>query len=150
MKVSHLFEMATSSQFNSGWLKSTKAKELVKAFKAGEETYEFENGRTFKMTSKVTSTQLTKGTIIFASYNSTNQGARIYEVLGFTVTTKKYGESGVKYDSIKDVFKAAGVSSLKALEDAEGKNEYGMRTYLVVKDLEDGDEGPWFYLYKGG
>lgn len=144
-----LTEMATSRQFTSGAWKSSDAKQMVKDFKNGKETYEFKNGDTYKFVKSVASNKLEKGMVVMASYNSSNQGAQIYEIKGFTDSVEKYGESGVKFDSINDVFKANKVTSLKALMDLEDKNEYGRHTYMVIKDLEDQSEGAWFYLYKG-
>lgn len=144
-----LTEMAASHKFSSGFMKSSDAKQMVRDFKDGKETYEFKNGDTYKFVKSVAGNKLEKGMVVMASYNSTNQGAQIYEIKGFTDAVEKYGESGVKFDSIDAVFKANKVTSLKALMDLEDKNEYGRHTYMVVKDLEDNDEGAWFYLYKG-
>lgn len=148
-KNADLTEMAASYKFSGGAFGGAQGKQMVKAFKDGQETYEFKNGDTYKFVKSTASNKLEKGMVVMASYNSTNQGAQIYEIKGFSDAVEKYGESGVKFDSIDAVFKANKVKNLKDLMALEDKNEYGRHTYLVVKDLEDGDEGAWFYLYKG-
>lgn len=132
-----LNEMADISKFNSGWLKEPEAKALVKAFRAGEVTAEV-NGQSYKASKKVTATSLKKGQVVFGSYNSTNQGAQIYEILGFQA-----GDDGPTFDTVKQLLAHYEVVSLRELE---AKNS-GAK--LVVKDIADGSQGPWFYIYKG-
>jgi hypothetical protein len=137
-----LTEMAASRKFTSGGMKSSEAKMLVKQFKAGEETYDMKDGRQFQAKKAVKGDMLEKGMIVLASYNSTNQGAQIYEVLGFTAPGD---DSKPVYDTAKQAFKACKVASLRALSTL-GRDE---RSQVYVKDLEDGDEGGWFYPYEG-
>jgi hypothetical protein len=138
-----LAEMAASRSFTSGYMKSSNAKALVKAFKAGEETYEFKNGRSFKADKAIRGDKLETGMVVLASYDSTNQGAQIYEVLGFTDPTVELDDP--KFKTAKEAMTACKVTSLKALSNL-GQGE---ASKMVVKDLEDGDEGAWFYAYNG-
>jgi hypothetical protein len=39
------------------------------------------------------------------------------------------------------------VKSLADLETKQDLLEYGFHSYMVCKDLNDGQEGPWFYLH---
>lgn len=104
----------------------------------------------FRIGNPIRGNLLKRGMKVAASYNSTNQGTDYVEILGFTNNKAKYGESGVQFNSVKDIFRSLrGVSSLKGLEEYDDKNEYGYSHYMVVRDLEDGQSGPWYYLYKG-
>lgn len=142
-------EMAASKYFTSGGAKSRQAKELVATFRKGQETYEIPNGPTFTAKKTVKADDLAKGMLVLASYSSTNQGAQVYEILGFTDDDKKYGEGGVKFNSARELYKAKKVTNLKDLEALQNKNEYGMHSYMVVRDIEDKEEGAWFYPFKG-
>lgn len=133
-----LTEMAAIGDFSSGWLKGRKAKDLVAAFKGGEETVDLSDGSKFKAVKKVAGQQIAKGMVVLASYNQYNQGAELYEILG---VSDKDDEDKVKYDSVKDAMKAHSVETLKELEEVD--------CHLVVRDLEDGQSGGFFYLYKG-
>lgn len=93
---------------------------------------------------------LKTGDKIVVSYkNSGRVNSFKAEVLGFTGDDKKYGDGGVKFKSQKEMLAHYSVKSLKALEELQNKNEYGMHSYMVVKDLDSGDSGPWLYPYKG-
>ncbi len=98
---------------------------------------------------RVSSKSLKPGDIIGATYKATNEGADVYEFIGFSGTEKEYGEGGKKYNTLKEVFESEGVHSNKELEEKQDKNKYGNETYMIVKDLETGEQGPWFYLFKG-
>ena len=140
MKFSeYLNEMAKSKEFSSGWLKSKDAIDLVKAFKKGEETYELKDGTTFKFTKNIIGSKLEQNQTVLAHYNGNNQGADIYEIKGFTDAK----DEKVNFKSVKELFAKYEVNSLKALE---GVSE---DLYMVVKDLESGEEGAWFYIYNG-
>lgn len=138
-----MHEMANIGDFSSGWLRSRKARELIAAFKGGEETADLKDGSKFRATKQISAIQLVSGMVIMASYNLSNQGAEIYEFKGVTGTE---GGDNAKYDSVKAAMKAAGAKNLKELE-AKGGDGEGYR--LVVKDLEDGNEGGFFYLFRG-
>jgi hypothetical protein len=88
----------------------------------------------------VPATALKKGMRVLAQYKSYNEGEDRVEVLG--IAKGNSGEGGVEFDSVRDAMKAAGVTSLRALE---GMDDY----FLVVRDLPYGDSGPWYYLFKG-
>lgn len=145
-----LNEMAASHKFSSGFMKTSAAKEMVSLFRAGKETFDLKNGDSYKAVKKrLQGNMLEAGMLVMGSYNSTNQGADLYQILGFTGDEEKYGSGGVKFKSAKELLTHYKVSSLKALETLQDKNEYGYHSYIVVRDLEDGDEGPWFYPYNG-
>ncbi len=103
---------------------------------------------------------LAKGMRVQAWYRQHNEGVEYYEILGVTDDDVKYGEGGVKFDSVRAALEAKGFTTLAGYEkaykarmrDQDGKfieSEYGKELYLVVKDLESGEEGAWFYLYHG-
>jgi len=107
------------------------------------------NKGTYVSVKNIQGRTLSKGMVVLGSYNAYNQGADLYEVLGFTSDEDKYGEGGVKFDSVKDLFKYYGVKSLRALEELQNQNTYGYSSYMMVRDLHDGDEGAWFYIFEG-
>lgn len=139
-------EMAAIGDFSSGWLKSRQAKELVDKFRAGQTTADLADGTKFKAVKSIKATSLVAGMMIMASYNSSNQGASLYLFKGVTGAE---GGDDVKYGSVKEAMADAGVKTIKELElkADEGDGDSGYR--LVVKDLENGHEGGFFYLYKG-
>lgn len=137
---------------SSGFLKNPGARAAVDAAKGGEIIHTKKGN--FKATKSIKSTELKPGDIFMGSYNQVNQGANIYEFLGITDDSTKYGEQFEKngkiaFKTVKECLKYYKVSSLKALEDLQDKNEYGYHSYMCVKDLIDGDEGAWFYLFRG-
>lgn len=134
-----LTEMAAAGEFSSGWLKRNQARELVRAFRDGDETFDLKDGTKFKAVKSVLGSKLQKGMTVFASYDKYNQGANVYEIKGFVDE-----KTDKRYDSIQTAMKALGVSSFKALEDL---NTADVR--MIVKDLVDGDEGPFFYVFEG-
>jgi hypothetical protein len=143
-------EMAKSSDFKSGFLKDKGSIELVRALKAGEETFELEDGRVFSFKRKINALSLKKGMLVVGAYNSYNQGADLYEIIGFTDDSSAYGENPSKiFRSIKELFMFYNVKSLKQLEVLQSTNEYGYHTYLIVRDVERNVRGPWFYPYEG-
>lgn len=131
-------EMANIRNFSSGWLKSAQAKTLVAQFRNGKETADLKDGSKYKAVKTLAASDLAKGMVVMGSYNAYNQGAEIYEIKG--VTGDDRDNDDVKFDSVKDAMRAAGVKSIKAL----GNASEGYR--IVVKDLEDGDEGAFFYI----
>lgn len=104
---------------------------------------DFEYGR------KVRGNTLKRGMLLAAYYNNFNEGTDFIEILGVTGNDQKYGEGGVKYNSVKECFQANGVRSLKQLEEKDSENEYGYGHYLVAKDLIRGESGAWYYLFEG-
>jgi hypothetical protein len=133
-----LTEMAKASSFMGGAFKRRQAREMIQAFKAGEETFDLSNGDSYKAAKKLNGGALQAGMVVFAVHDKYNTGAQLYEILGFSEGSDR---EDVKYKSVKEAYKAHGVSSLKALEDKEVR--------LVVKDLEDGDTGAFFYIFEG-
>ena len=97
--------------------------------------------------STVPAALLSKGMKVVATYgNHNNRGEDRVEILG-VAADNRHGEEGVKFNSVRDAMKDAGVSSLRALEALE--KETGVGYYLVVRDYPMGDQGPWFYLFQG-
>lgn len=143
----NLVNEVSIDDLSSGAAKSRNALDIVADAIAGE-PIETKNG-TYKVTGRVNGLGLSKGMVVLATYNSHNQGSRLYEILGVTGHEEKYGEGGVKFNSVKECLQHYNVNSLKELEDLQDKNEYPNHSYLVVRDLNDNDSGPWFYLYKG-
>jgi hypothetical protein len=150
-------EMAAVSKFTSGMWKSREARQLVRDFKDGETTIDLENGDTFKAVKTVKGGAIAKGMTCIAHYDKYNQGCDLIEILGVTDNDAKYGDGGVKFNSVKDLMKAKGVSSLNALEkfqddatDKDGKKlAYGHHFYIVAKDLARNESGAWYYLSEG-
>ena len=137
---------------SSGLFRSPQSLAAVTAAKDGE-IITTKKGN-FKPIKSIKSTELKPGDIFLGSYNAYNQGADIYEFLGITDDSTKYGESFKKsnkiaFKTVRDCLKYYKVSSLKALEELQNENEYGYHSYMCVKDLLNGDSGAWFYLFKG-
>lgn len=142
-------EVIDVKDLSSGMHRSPKAREKVKDVTSGKDSVAIKK-KEYQSTGKsVRHTDLKKGMVVLASHDKYNQGAEIYEILGFTGSEKQYGDGGVKFDSIKDVMNTEGVKTLKELEDKQNKNKYGFHTYMVVKDLNTNESGPWFYLFEG-
>lgn len=150
MKLNEVLNAVSVHDISSGARKSREATELVKSAHAGEVAVTVNDGKVAYQAQKkgLAASDLEKGQIVLASHNSYNQGAQIYEILGVTDNDAKYGDGGVKFDSVKALMKAKGVNSMTALVHYQKDNakEYGYHFYLVVKDLDDGDHGAWFYL----
>ncbi len=148
-EASELDEMPSVSDLNSGMYRSGNAASGVAQVRAGNDTVNLSDGRKFRSVGPVKSPALVAGTIMMASYNSYNQGADVLEVLGYS-TTKD--EDTANFASLKDAAKAFGVKTLNALEDAVNAANgggYGGGIHMVVKDLEDGKSGGWFYVSQG-
>ena len=130
MKLQDLFEMPMKG-FNPGWRDDHPS-----GFRVGK---------------IVRGNMLKRGMKLSAAYSLHNEGTDYIEVLGFTGNKEKYGEGGVKYNSVKDIFRAhRGVASLKQLYELDRQNEYGYQHYLCAKDLNKGDTGCWYYLNDKG
>jgi len=138
---------------SSGFLKTPEARKNVADFYAGRISVRLSNGREYHAGAKLNGTQLVKGMLVAAAYSSTNQGCDLYEILGVSGTDQKYGEGGVKYNSVAEALrdnKASNLTQLQAVEDdVEKEKGYGHGFYLWVRDLDSRDQGPWFYLYRG-
>lgn len=142
-------QIVSTEQMRSGFMRSRESLSFVDAFYRGEAVVELQPNRYFTFDRRIKGNTLAKGMFVAASYNQYNQGIEFCEILGFTDIDKKYGEGGVKFNSVKEVFNHFKVSSLKALENVGEDLGYGHSVYLVVKDLETEESGPWFYLYEG-
>lgn len=114
-------------------------------------TYHVRAGKVYRAVKNVQGKSLTAGMVVLASYDAGfNCGVNMYEVMGLTNDDVKYGEGGVAFSSVKELLAAKGVVSLRDLEELQDHNpEYGQTSYLVCKDMNTGEWGAWFYLYKG-
>ena len=126
----------------------------MKLIKELNEDFRDDTPPNFRIGKMVRGNMLKRGMKVSASYSSVNEGTDYIEVLGFTGNDQKYGEGGVKYNSVKDMFRANRVNSLKHLEQKDDQNEYGFHHYMVARDIDPaadkkGDEGPWYYIFKG-
>lgn len=146
MKVQELFEMAKAHEFTSGAAKRKSAVKLATEFKRGKGTFELSDGRVFKGAGIIGPARLKKGDITLASHNKYNQGAQLYQVLGFTKGDKESGsrDETPYFNSAQEALDAYDADSL---EDLENNPTADVR--LVVKDLEDGTSGAWFYIHNG-
>lgn len=135
-------EMAAAGSYSSGVFNRKEAKSMIQAFKDGEETFELKNGDEYKAAGRTTGSQLKKGDIVFAVHDQHNTGAELYQIIGFGK------DSTVKYDSVKAAYAGTGVKTLKALEAFNDKNPKD-EVRLIVKDLNDGDQGDFFYVSQG-
>ena len=104
---------------------------------------------------RILAKSLIAGMKINTTHNDVNQGDDDYEFLGFTDDKQKYGQdinsdtAEVKFKSSKELLKHYGVKTFKALEELQDENEYGLQSYMIIRDLETNEVGPWFYLFKG-
>ena len=142
-------EIRTIEDFDEGYWRERRRK--WQALEMGEVAVEVE-GKSLMASGMVRGNSLEKGMVVLGRHGDHYD---LYEVLGISDKTEKYGNGGVAFDTVKEAFKSAGVRSLKALEDAEGSGEeYGHGYYLWLRDLgsvpEGVDrEGGWGYLYNG-
>ena len=116
------------------------------------------NDTDFEAGKNVRGNMLKRGQALRMSYLSNHDRRKFHvwvEVLGFTDKKQKYGESGVKYNSVKEMLAANNVRSLKQLDELDSENEYGYHHYMVLRDLTDDvitiNEDKTFnaYLYNG-
>lgn len=142
--------VVTSNELMSGFLKDKKTIIKVNDFYNAKVNVKLSNGKVYKFKRRVTGTGLVKGMLLACSYNSTNQGVTFDEFLGITDDKSEYAEKPKTiFNSIKECLQTYKVSTLKGLEELQNKNKYGFQSYLICKDLESGEQGPWYYLFKG-
>lgn len=130
---------AKLSDMRSGYTKSRKALDVVASVTKGGEDLELPNGTTFTSAGSVLASRLKVGMTVLATYNSSNQGADLVEIMGVIV---EQNDNKTTRQSVKEALAAIGVTSLKSVP-----GEYDIR--LEVADVEDGDYGDWYYLYEG-
>ena len=137
----------------SGFMKAPDSIAGAKAVADGSEPVTLNNDRTYKAVKRLNGTQLKRGDVVLARYNSFNQGVDICKVIGVTDMESKYGEGGVKFNSVKEAMQHYDVRNLKGLEALSKDMEYGHGCYLYVEDMEDVEHqhkrGPWYYLMDG-
>jgi FAD synthase len=149
MKLKELLkEVYNIDELSSHASKSKKTIQKVREVTSKKENVIVDD-KEYKVVRSLQHSELKKGMIVLATYNAYNQGAEVYEILGLTDDDEKYGEGGIKFDSVRELLKNKNAKSLKELEDIQSKNKYGYHSYLYVRDLNDKEEGPWFYLYNG-
>lgn len=138
-------EMAAANKFQGGAFARKAAKQMIAAFKAGEDSFELDNGDEFMFDKPTNGGSLKKGDVVFAVHDKYNTGAELYEVLGFGGDDEK-----VKYDTVKAALAGTGTKSLKELEEYNSNQKSrDDEVRLIVKDLNDGSSGAWFYLHGG-
>lgn len=125
-----------------------KFKAVIKAIKSGE-PIQIQH-KNYIPKGQVHGPNLKTGQKVIAFYSKYNLGLDIYEIRGVTGAEQKYGEGGVKYNSVKEAMQAHQASNLRELEAIQAQYEdYGHNFYIVVKDLIDGGTGPFLYLFEG-
>lgn len=105
----------------------------------------------------LTGKQLVKGMKVAAYYDASSFGfgCDTVEILGVTGDDQQYGKGGVKFDSVEAALKYYNCKTFEMLEATQNEHEYGYHSYLYARDLfktndlDEYNEGPWYYLYNG-
>jgi len=133
-----------------------KIKERLRNQKLNEAKYYRGYDRdNFRVGKKVKSNDIRRGMKLAIGQGRGDYLPLYVEVLGFTGNDQKYGEGGVKYNSVQEIFRVTrGVSNLKQLEQHDSKNEYGYAHYMIARDIDPtstikGEEGAWYHIHKG-
>lgn len=102
-----------------------------------------------KQKTVVRGSNLSKGMLLSASYNRFNEGTNYVEILGVICKPVDDYADPTKpdFDSVREAFKAAKVSSLPDLEKKARDDNKMYR--LLIRDLCDNDTGDYYYLYDG-
>jgi hypothetical protein len=124
---------------SSGASKDRDAIDSVSRVRGGHQTVTI-GGIEYKASGSVKSTTLKVGDKFLNSYNSYNQGADAYELVGFNTN----GGDDVEFTSLKEV--SASVGGAKNLKELSDKAD---NVSMIVKDLEDGSQGAYLYLSQG-
>lgn len=102
---------------------------------------------------EISGKDLRKGMKVAAVYKAMNEGIDFVEILGVTGIDQKYGDGGVKYSSVAEACTAEGVRGVAGLEKkmaaASKERGYGHHFYLVLRDINNGDTGAWYYPFHG-
>ena len=107
-------------------------------------------GKKYKAGSPVKFSQLTPGDIVYYTYrNGGRVNSEVFKFEGFSNMEEKYGDSGVKFRTWKDLANHYKVSNLAAAKALSDEKEYGYGFYMCG-DFGGGDKGCYFYIYKGG
>lgn len=145
--IKECIEEIDVNDLSSGMLKTKHS--TVKDVLSSGEVIETKKGK-FKPVKPIKSGNLKKGDYFLGYYSKYNQGADIYKFNGFTGDETAYGEGKITlYSSLKDLLKKYNVKKLSELEALQNENEYGYQSYMNVTDVDSGETGSWFYLYKG-
>jgi hypothetical protein len=115
--------------------------------------------RYFRFLRPISYRSMKVGNIYGDSYHATNAGYDVFEFLGYSDIDEKYGEGGVKFQSINEVYRKYGVRSLQALTDKcyeiakrnYGTDAYGHDIYMWEKFLEETmpEPGGYYYIFEG-
>lgn len=90
-----------------------------------------------------------KGDVVSIDTDSIhNEWSDIVEFIGFSDIEQKYGESGPKFDTLKDLKAHYNVRSVKALEALADEKEYGHVPNAIMRPV-DGSQTYMAYLYNG-
>ena len=147
-------------KLNSGYARNRESRDLVQSFLNGDIYVKTSTG-IYAAVESLRGNKLKKGMLVAARYNKYNQGLELYEILGLSDPMSEgkgdAAEEKVKFDSVKDALASVDAKSIhemarnqeKMAKDAGVKNTYGFHSNLVVKDLDDGDSGAWFYPSEG-
>lgn len=134
---------------SSGMYRGRNQINAVYDFQSGYALVELYPGKYYRAGKFLKGKDLKAGMLVSASYNAYNQGIDFYEIKGVTDMDEKYGNGGIKFDSVKEALQKYKVKTLKALEELEDVPVYGHGFYLFVEDLDTEESGPWFYLDEG-
>lgn len=140
-------------QARSGMMRTSGSISKSKELQYGMDTFRVKD-KEYKAVKAVKVSELTPGMLVLGAYNKYNQGIDLYEFLGFTDDTTKYGDQFEKHGKIafktaKEMLKHYKVKTFKELEELQRKNEYGYGSYMCMRDVESNETGAWFYLFKG-
>ena len=140
-----------TTQLNNGCFKSRDFRNNIGDFAGGQTQLQTRNGKLFTANRRLLGKKLAQGQKVAAYCNQHNQHFAVYEILGFSDHEVAYGEGGVKFDSAQAALNHYAKRSLNDLFwYFDETQEYGHGVYLIVRDIETGDEGPWFPLDEGG
>lgn len=137
------------NDLNGGLGNRKKILAAINLFYSGQVAVSLNGESTWKCVKKISAYDLKPGDCFAAAYNLINQGCELYQFLGFTSMDKKWGESGVAFQTLEHVFNHYKVSSIEELEDLSDILEYGHSIYMWVRDLTREEEYAYFYIFQG-
>ena len=100
--------------------------------------------------SPIKSSDLKAGDIVFCGYRG---HADVCKFLGFSDDSKTYGDGGVKFKTLREVFshyKIKSIPELQAYNDKVGKEKgYGYGVYMLFDEMGERNVEFTAYLFKG-
>jgi hypothetical protein len=118
--------------------------------------------RYFRFLRPISYRSMQAGTLYGDGYHATNSGYDVFTFLGYSDMDEKYGEGGVKFSSIREVFQKYNVTSLSALEekcwrlaqrkyptDSYGHDIYMWEEFVVEEDSALEKPGGYYYISGG-